>query len=591
MFKPNVPNQQSGKAGIIISGIVIILLLAVVSVNAQGFPGDNFTPCLETQPIVYAVVIKQSTYDIKEWKKIAGSLVSKYNGQLFIWNSSVNDVKDEVAAYHPTHIGFICELSTATPDFVQDSFWPFNRDLDADAYIDAVAGIITGYNAQDAQSLINANGFEVKTVLGGTASCDLIYYTQGIATSESTSGLYYIKYADSLSTTTCTDGPTDRTEWLVTMLNDSIDIFNYDPVDIFYTSGHGNYNIWQMHYPTASPEGYFRSSNGQVYGDPYSGSNININSDNPKIYFGLGNCNIGQIYDGGCMAPSWIHTGGACQYTGYVIGEGSTSCQHGGTKAYFYKASRSNTWAEAYFLSNIALKFDLLNGTPGANPPDWNGSALYGDPAMQVKMSNEGVFQQPLFSSELNVIEGAERDTVTFMITMNRDGSPGFTSKWGERHPAIILPFRADSVEITYTDAISAVVEDNFALMYIWYQGQPSLAEGETREVTFTCNKTTTGIDEPKPLRKTPEKFVLAQNYPNPFNPSTAINYQLTAVSHVELTVYNALGQRVRTLVNERQPAGSHNVTFNAQGLTSGIYFYQLKAGGFQQIRKMILLR
>ncbi len=220
-----------------------------------------------------------------------------------------------------------------------------------------------------------------------------------------------------------------------------------------------------------------------------------------------------------------------------------------------------------------------------------NGSALYGDPAMQVKMSNEGVFQQPLFSSELTVIEGAERDTVTFMITMNRDGSPGYTSKWGERHPAIILPFRADSVEIIDTDAISAVVEDNFALMYIWYQGETLLAEGETREVTFTCNKTTTGIDEPKPLRKMPEKFILAQNYPNPFNPTTAISYQLTAVSHVELTVYNALGQRVRTLVNERQPAGSYNVTFNAQGLAGGIYFYQLKAGGFEQIRKMILLR
>jgi hypothetical protein len=591
MMEQNVLTKQSGKAGIIISGFAICLLFTTVSVFGHPFSKGNSAVCLDTVAPVYAVLIKQSSYDKAEWQEVADSLVAKYNGELFIWNSSVNDVKVEVAAYRPTHIGFVCELSTASPSFVQNSFWPFNRDLDADAYIDAVAGIITGYNAQDALNLVTGDGFEIKTVLGGTTSCDLIYYTQGIATSESTSGLYYIKYADSLSTITCTDGPTDRTEWLVSMLNDSIDIFNYDPVDIFYTSGHGNYNLWQLHYPSASPEGYFRSSNGQVYGDPYSGSNININSDNPKIYFGLGNCNIGQIYNGGSMAPSWIHTGGACQYTGYVIGEGSTSCQHGGTKAYFYKASRSNTWAEAYFLSNIALKFDMLNGTPGANPPDWNGSALYGDPAMQVKMSNEGVFQQPLFSSELNVIEGAERDTVTFMITMNRDGSPGFTSKWGERHPAIILPFRADSVEIIYTDAISAVIEDNFALMYIWYQGQPSLAEGETREVTFTYNKTTTGIDEPKPLQKTPDKFILAQNYPNPFNPITTINYSVPRQSTVKIIIFDALGREVTTLVNEEKPIGDYVVEFYAKGLSSGIYFYQIRTAEFMQTNKMILLR
>jgi hypothetical protein len=92
-------------------------------------------------------------------------------------------------------------------------------------------------------------------------------------------------------------------------------------------------------------------------------------------------------------------------------------------------------------------------------------------------------------------------------------------------------------------------------------------------------------------IRKPAASYKLKQNYPNPFNPSTAISYQLTAISHVELTVYNALGQRVQTLVNKGQPAGSYNVTFNAQGLASGIYFYQLKAGGFDQIRKMILLR
>ena len=548
---------------------------------------------LVTNP--YAVVIKQSTYNNPDWQAVADTLLARYRGQLFIWNSSLNEVQSDVADSHPIHIGFVCELTTASPGFVQNSVWPFTRALDSDPYCDAVWGIITGYNAEDALNLVSGpTGFEVKTCLGGTSSCNVNYFTQGIATNEAIYGEYYVKNPDYLETTTYTDGPTDRTEWLVTMINNGIDIFNYDPVDIFYTSGHGNYNQWQLHYPSSGSEGYFRSSNGQVYGDPHSGSNININSDNPKIYFGLGNCYIGKIINGSCMAPSWIHTGGAYQYTGYVIPESGSSHQHGGTKAYFYRVARNNTWAEAYFLANQALKFDMINGTPGANPPDLNGSALYGDPGMQVKMSNEGVFQQPLFTSELNVNAGIEKDTVTFKITMNRQGNPGYTSKWGERHPAIILPFRAENIEIIYTDAMAVVIEDNFALMYIWYQGQAPLTEGETREVTFTCNHTVIAVEHQ--TEPTPKNIVLYPNYPNPlFKKSggnqTTISYTLPKSSRVTLKIYNIKGQLVETLVNEFQQTGYHLVVWNAKDLCSGIYFYRINAGDFTDTRKCVILR
>jgi hypothetical protein len=89
--------------------------------------------------------------------------------------------------------------------------------------------------------------------------------------------------------------------------------------------------------------------------------------------------------------------------------------------------------------------------------------------------------------------------------------------------------------------------------------------------------------------------FLLSQNYPNPFNPSTVINYQVGAIHEspvfVELIVYNSLGQKVRTLVNERQPAGVYQVNFEAFGLASGVYYYQIKAGNFTQARKMLLIR
>jgi hypothetical protein len=88
-----------------------------------------------------------------------------------------------------------------------------------------------------------------------------------------------------------------------------------------------------------------------------------------------------------------------------------------------------------------------------------------------------------------------------------------------------------------------------------------------------------------------PKSFALHQNYPNPFNPVTMINYQLPVINDVELSVYNLLGQKVATLVNERQQAGYHNVEWDASGFASGVYYYRLEAGEFQDVKKMILLR
>jgi plastocyanin len=88
-------------------------------------------------------------------------------------------------------------------------------------------------------------------------------------------------------------------------------------------------------------------------------------------------------------------------------------------------------------------------------------------------------------------------------------------------------------------------------------------------------------------------KFELHQNYPNPFNPSTTIGFQVpgAAASWVRLTVFNLIGQEVAVLVNGMRNAGNHVVTFDADNLPSGIYVYQLTAGGFSSTRSMVLLR
>jgi hypothetical protein len=88
-----------------------------------------------------------------------------------------------------------------------------------------------------------------------------------------------------------------------------------------------------------------------------------------------------------------------------------------------------------------------------------------------------------------------------------------------------------------------------------------------------------------------PQSYSLSQNYPNPFNPSTIINYELPITNDVEITVYNTLGEKVKTLVSGSQHAGYHSVQWDASGLASGIYYYKIEAGSFVDIKRMLFLK
>jgi len=83
----------------------------------------------------------------------------------------------------------------------------------------------------------------------------------------------------------------------------------------------------------------------------------------------------------------------------------------------------------------------------------------------------------------------------------------------------------------------------------------------------------------------------LSQNYPNPFNPSTTIEYQIPKATFITIKIYDVLGKEVITLVNEEMPVGIHEVNFESNDLTSGLYLYKISAGGFEQTRKMLLLK
>jgi predicted GH43/DUF377 family glycosyl hydrolase len=134
-----------------------------------------------------------------------------------------------------------------------------------------------------------------------------------------------------------------------------------------------------------------------------------------------------------------------------------------------------------------------------------------------------------------------------------------------------------------------SVILDTVSSLYkMWYTGAG----------TLTINTTKIGYAEATPTAiydkissAFPGKFVLMQNFPNPFNPSTIINYELPITNVVDLSIYNLLGQKVATLVSENKNTGQHQVEWDASGFASGIYYYRIDAGEFQDVKKMILLR
>jgi len=92
-------------------------------------------------------------------------------------------------------------------------------------------------------------------------------------------------------------------------------------------------------------------------------------------------------------------------------------------------------------------------------------------------------------------------------------------------------------------------------------------------------------------ISQIPDQLMLFQNYPNPFNPTTTIEFVLPHTEFVTLKIYNILGQEVATLVSEELTSGKYKYEWNASGLASGVYLYQLEAGNFVEIKKLILIR
>jgi zinc protease len=562
--------------------IILILLLTTISFAQR-----------------YAVVVSDVTNNTSGWDEVVDSLMQRHNGVVFTWQDSVGEVKDALSAYRPDYVAFVARAVIDLDSYFVDRIWDLLRDLDGDAYGDAIWGIVTGYDDGDAMRIVQNQSLQMKTVLGGTNCIWDSWCYQSISTFEGQYNRIRFKIPDTslIIDTICPPRcPDDRCTLLVNYLNNGCNdtILGYGvqgPVDYFITSGHGNTDTWQLHYPTPDLEGFFKSFAGQLYGDPHTGADRNINSSNAKVYNAMGNCLIGNPNGMNNMPYAWLHTGGAIAMTGYM-----PTTVYGymlwGLGSLLQMAQDRYTYAEAFFINNQELIFDRINGTPGTDSVgldyDRNACCYYGDPAADIRLY---AWRDPWWDQGVELYPGSDRDTIMFWIEANYDSvDPGFSGTSGRRHPFAFLPNRYDSIEVIDMNCYDAVITDNFVLMYCWTQGDQRLANGEMKWVTFT-GKQQTGIKESSVI--TVRRSCILSISPTVVQHSLHIRFTVPADQHVSIRIYDVTGRLVVCCCESTYSAGTYDYTWDVPGShpSNGIYFVQLQSDNGSSTEKFLIIR
>jgi hypothetical protein len=169
-------------------------------------------------------------------------------------------------------------------------------------------------------------------------------------------------------------------------------------------------------------------------------------------------------------------------------------------------------------------------------------------------------------------------------VNENNDGTPTGIDIGAEYTTWVQLNFTILSTDAFRTLTIAP--GSNAISLFANHGNNPNTGVLNSQQLSTPDNATDVRTGQELPAR-----FALEQNYPNPFNPSTTIDFSLARQEHVTLEVFNVLGQRMSTLVNETRPAGTYTEKFDGAGLASGIYFYRMTTGGLTFLKKMLMIK
>ncbi len=217
---------------------------------------------------------------------------------------------------------------------------------------------------------------------------------------------------------------------------------------------------------------------------------------------------------------------------------------------------------------------------------------------------NDPIDTPPIFNtidaglpfSSVRLLPPITKDTTSFLVKWaGTDDSTGSGLKnysvFVSRNDSPFVPWLSNVTDTMATFTGESGNQYGFFSLSADNAGNIEIVKASADAVTLL-----TGIDEL--LQAIPSVFKLHQNYPNPFNPGTGIHYELPKTSHVTLTVFNVLGQKVATIVDEVQEMGYKTAEFSASHLASGVYFYRMEAVSiadpgktFTQVKKMVLMK
>ncbi len=248
--------------------------------------------------------------------------------------------------------------------------------------------------------------------------------------------------------------------------------------------------------------------------------------------------------------------------------------------------------------NNNPVGWETTNSFPIINVEQYT-PGYQGNYAMTVKTVNIG-FNLPGIAYVENAYVFTERPS-HFFAHLKSNIMPGdqafilFALMQGDSAVAALdsCTFKIDSTinQFTYIEFPIAYLNNLLPDSLIVMIASGLLSGQVGTELTVDEIGFTYGFTDVSQVEEYPKDFYLFQNYPNPFNPSTTIKYSIPSSEFVTLKVFDLIGNEVATLVNEDKPAGNYEAKFNAVELSSGIYFYTLKAGNFIETRKMILLK
>jgi hypothetical protein len=212
---------------------------------------------------------------------------------------------------------------------------------------------------------------------------------------------------------------------------------------------------------------------------------------------------------------------------------------------------------------------------------------------MQLGASSKGTSNYHIVNNLIANCAGKDYDIrttgsyeINYGLSYNNKGGNKITTLGTnalESDPMFTAEYEDDFTITSRSPAIDAGLTEPFGFKLMYFGEGLDIGAYEVGSPVVSVEEETT--------KEIPTGYVLEQNYPNPFNPTTTINFSTPKNGQVSLKVYNVLGQLVTTLVNGELSVGNHQVTFNATGLASGLYFYTINSNDFSSTKKMMLIK